>query len=197
MRLLSFAAWAQMWQLCSAAVRKRQCLRCVSAATASWCRSRCGSSSFRRPACRPPSVRASRPSRAGFAGRPVGGRRADDARLVDHLLQHHHVARNLQDQKVVVVAARPLRRPAGDAALSHGAVGPGIGTPGPAGAHFAGLRSGWQAAVRRVDDQRRSLERRPALPPEVVVGVPGSPGGGGRSLRPTLAASIPATSSAV
>ena len=105
----------------------------------------------------------------------------DDARVVDHLVDDHDVARSLQNLQVVVVGARDHRRPgveAHDAAVGQAAVGVGIrkarvGLLCPFRVLLArSLRKG-NSPIRRIHDERRALvlgELASTLVPELVVG---------------------------
>ena len=66
--------------------------------------------SSRPPACRLPSDRPSRPSTSGSPAGAVPIADADDACVVHHLDQDHHVARRLHDLVVAVVHHRQHRR---------------------------------------------------------------------------------------
>ena len=71
------------------------------------------SSSSRRPASRPPSGRRELPVRLRTLRRQMRTSvERDDARLVDHLDQNHHVSRRLHDLIVVVVGAGSMGGPA-------------------------------------------------------------------------------------
>ena len=139
----------------------------------------------RRPACRPPTGRSSRPSTAHTVGRCLAFS-ADDARVVDHLDQDHHRVRRLHDLVVVVVdrsAASAGRRSAeaDQAALAERAT---LGT-----VESVPARAAWNAsqsircvrhfAVRRLDDERGAVlaldlrEPRAGVERERVV-MPGS-----------------------
>ncbi|HIE93004.1 MAG TPA: hypothetical protein EYQ83_09120 [Acidobacteria bacterium] len=95
----------------------------------------------------------------------------DDPDLVDHLLQNRHVAGRLQDQEVVVVAARAFRRASCHAALGQIAVRPGVGAACPSGSNLAVGRQGRNPAVWWVDHERGLGEPGTTFPPELVVGA--------------------------
>ena len=119
-----------------------------------------------------PSAAASRPSTGG-SGRPPGGPPSRGMMRGSWIIScsittYPGVCRT---EEVVVVAAGALGGAAGDAALGHGAAGPTVAVAGPARPGLPGGGARRQAAVGRVDDERRSGEGGAALPPEVVVGA--------------------------
>ena len=107
----------------------------------------------------------------------------DDARIVHHLVEHHHVVRRLEELHVLVVAAGGHRRPlveAEDAAVERTAIEPRIGRmlrpprPPLLRAPLSFFRQRGDAPVRRIDDQRRAPgldDVGAAVHPEVVVGA--------------------------
>ena len=100
----------------------------------------------------------------------------NDARVVDHLDLHHHVAGRLQDQVVVVVEPgnHGAGQAAGDAAVVQVHVLPGGRRGDPPRQERVALplrprRERGQPAVGRIDDERRLANQVAPLHPELVV----------------------------
>ncbi len=97
----------------------------------------------------------------------------DDASVVDHLHQNHHVSRSLHDQIVIVVEIRKPRQCARDTALRQAALLRSVGALHPAGvgARPPLRRQGRNSPIQRIHNQRRSLVRDDPCSPIPIVPI--------------------------